>query len=444
MAKKEKIKILHVTPHLGGGVGTVVGGYLKRSKSNEHFVHSVVCLDYMNPYAKELLTEQQIDFKENVGRNISAIYKDITEADIVLVHWWNHPFIFNFLLDQNLPDCRMITWSHVSGLYPPDVFVEKLIQLPDLLVFTSPVSFNSKEINSLPEHLSKKLRTIWSVGENEHFYNLPKIPHRNFNIGLTGTVDKSKLHPDFIDMCKNVKIPEAKFIICSGDSQERLIKEAAEKGISEKFEFMGRVESIVPYLQIYDVFGYPLQPNHFGTCEQALGEAMLAGLVPVVLNNPTESLIVKNGVDGIVVNTTDEYSRAIEYLFNNPDKRKIMSENAKDSAKKRYSLDNTVKEWEKTFSECLQFPKSPKRWEIQGQMVSGSVVFLESLGNEYRSVFEDYNKAVIANTDLSIQIKKIKDFFESNLQWKSNSKGSIQQYIKFFPEDELLKKWAEI
>lgn len=443
MKKKEKIKILHITAHLGGGVGTVVGGYLKRAGKCNDFSHSVICLDYINQYASEALTKQKIEFDENVGTNISLIYNKIKESDIILVHWWNHPLIFNFLLDQNLPDCRMIIWSHVSGLFPPDVFVEKLISLPDLFVFTSPISFEAKEITSLSDNLRKKLRTIWSVGENEHLYDLAKISHDNFNVGITGTVDKSKLHMEFIDMCNDVDIDGVKFIVCSGDSQERLKIEASEKGILEKFDFMGRVENIVPYLQIFDVFGYPLQANHFGTCEQSLGEAMIAGVVPVVLNNPAENLIIEDGKDGIIAKSPIEYSRAIEYLKENPEKRNFLSNNAIISAKKRYSLNRTVETWENAFDECLHNPKSKKQWKIGNCIVSGNVVFLASLGNHV-TVFEEYKKALNFEADLSSSIEKINIFFESNIIWKSKNKGSIQQYLKFFPNDKLLQNWSKI
>lgn len=443
MVKKEKIKILHITAHLGGGVGTVVGGYLKRTNKCNDFSHSVICLDYINPYSREVLKKQEIEFEENVGTNISLIYNKIKESDIILIHWWNHPLIFNFLLDQNLPDCRMIIWSHVSGLFPPDVFSEKLISLPDLFVFTSPISFKAKEITNLSNSLRKKIRTIWSVGENEHLYDLVKISHDNFNVGLTGTVDKSKLHFKYIDMCNDVNIKEVKFIVCSGDSQERLKIEASEKGILEKFDFMGRVESIVPYLQIFDVFGYPLQPHHFGTCEQSLGEAMLAGVVPVVLNNPTENLIIEDGKDGIIAKSPSEYSRAIEYLKENSEKRNLLSNNAIISAKKRYSLNKTVEAWENAFDECLHNPKTKKQWKTFNHLLSGNEVFLASLGNNV-TVFEEYKNALNLEADLSSSIEKIRIFFESNIIWKSKNKGSIQQYLKFFPNDKLLQNWSEI
>ena len=50
--KERRIKILHITPHLGGGVGRVVLNYLTKTKNDPLFEHQLACLDYANDYAK--------------------------------------------------------------------------------------------------------------------------------------------------------------------------------------------------------------------------------------------------------------------------------------------------------------------------------------------------------------------------------------------------------
>ena len=76
---------------------------------------------------------------------------------------------------------------------------------------------------------------------------------------------------------------------------ENLLKEEAETlGIADKLEIVGKIPDIKPYLSKFDVFAYPLNPNHYGTAEQVLQEAMAAGIVPVVMNNPAEKILVKH------------------------------------------------------------------------------------------------------------------------------------------------------
>ena|GEM_PF-6904330 len=116
-----------------------------------------------------------------------------------------------------------------------------------------------------------------------------KIPHDGFNVGYVGTVDFGKLNNDFINLCSQVNIPEVNFIVASGDSQQHLRDEAVNTGILEKFAFLGQVDrSHIPdILSKIDVFGYPLQPLHFGTCEQVLGEATnMDGIKQLFDSNP--------------------------------------------------------------------------------------------------------------------------------------------------------------
>ena len=40
------------------------------------------------------------------------------------------------------------------------------------------------------------------------------------------------------------------------------------------FVFTGLVENVVPIYEQLDVLGYPLNPNHYGTGEQVIREAM--------------------------------------------------------------------------------------------------------------------------------------------------------------------------
>lgn len=75
------------------------------------------------------------------------------------------------------------------------------------------------------------------------------------------------------------------------------------------------VENVAePYEQM-DVFGYPLNPRHFGTGEQAVREAMFVGLPIVAFDNLCEKEIIQNGVTGLLVKDTEEYIAAIKSVY---------------------------------------------------------------------------------------------------------------------------------
>jgi hypothetical protein len=189
------------------------------------------------------------------------------------------------------------------------------------------------------------------------------------------------------------------------------------------------------------VFGYPLQPKHLGTCEQAVGEAMLVGAVPVVLDNPAEKHIVQDNVTGLIAKSTREYSSCIKLLYDNQDLKTRLSQNAKEFAFEKYSMRKKIREWGVIFDEVLKENKTAKRWKSSyfNPKYSGSETFIESLGDQ-GYVFWAYTNAK-ASERKEFYKRKIVDIFNSNTQWHSNNKGGVRQYLKYFPDDIFLKEW---
>ena len=92
-----KYKILHITPHLGGGVGSVLTKYLKCTKSNKNYKHTLFSLEDINTYSKKVLIDNNIPNKENLSTKYKKILKEIHNFDIVIIHWWNHPLLYKLI-----------------------------------------------------------------------------------------------------------------------------------------------------------------------------------------------------------------------------------------------------------------------------------------------------------------------------------------------------------
>ncbi len=436
--------VLHITPHLGGGVGSVLLNYLTKVNGNHDFSHKVLSLEYANE--KAILASKAAGFSltGKMSFDHDGVLTAITEADIVLIHWWNHPLLYAFLVRETLPPARIIFWSHISGFHAPYVFNEPALNYPDLFVFTSPLSLEVAEVKDLREEKQKALRVVWSTGGIEQTQSVQPRPHSGFNIGYIGTVDYGKLHPHFLKMSSMVKIPDAQFVVCGGPSEKQIQEESIQYDMGERFVFTGQIVDVNSYLSEFDVFGYPLAPYHFGTCEQSLGESMAAGVPPVVLANRTERYIVEDGVTGLVAEDEEAYARAIEGLYRNPDLRQQLSHNARESAKQRYSLDLMVTLWESIFNETLSFPKTKRQWTGKhgGKNVSPANIFLESLGS--------YGNEFLCSLNAHVQKDKeaakdgIRKLYESSHLWRSCTRGSAHHYHGFFPEDDYLKLWSDL
>ena len=439
----KKSTILHITPHFGGGVGRVLLNYFAKVKDDPSFVHKAACLDYANDKALSVTKDIGLNLTDRMASNVRELLAMIAKADVVLIHWWNHPLLYDFLVRTELPPCRVVMWSHISGFHPPYVFTGKIFRYPDLFVFTTPVSYETKEVRFLSDGQKKSLRVVWSTGGVEHVEDIKPKLHKGFTVGYVGTVDYCKMHPEFLNMCSKIDIPGVNFIVCGGPKENEIRKEAERLGIAGKFNFTGLVPDITKYLPLFDVFGYPLASYHYGTCDQALAESMVCGIVPVVLSNRMENQMVKDGVTGIVVKNKDEYCNAIMKLYGDKGLKAALSENAKAYARKTFSLEVLRQEWEKIFREVLSFPKTVRKWEIDkhGAEISPKDVFLESLG-EYGQEFILYCNAT-SPEEREIHSKKIKELAQSPI-WQAQTRGTIYHYNEFFPDDVRLSEWSKL
>lgn len=422
----EKKQILHITPHLGGGVGKVLLNYF--AKNNKNFTHQVACLDCVSREASKKAKGIGLKvFEKMYGQN-ERLCKMVAKSDIVVVHWWNHPLLYDFLVRNKLEPCRLVVWSHISGLYPPAIFTKKILRYPDFFVFTTPVSLKTKEVLESTANGKNNFRVVWATGGIDNASSTKHQKHMGFNIGYIGTVDYAKLHPNFLKICEKIDIPQVKFIVCGGPNEREIKKEAEKMGIAGKFNFTGQILNIKDYFSVFDILGYPLSPYHYGTCDQTLQESMAAGIVPVVLNNPMENYMVKNGVTGIVAKTESDYIKGVHSLYKNKDLRKTLSKNAKKYAFENFSLKKMIIEWDKILNEALNLPKTAKKWDLNKKNILAHDVFLESLG-AYGKFFEDKNKIIK---------------MAESPNWQSQTKGTVCHYHHFFPNDHQLSVWCEL
>ena len=344
------MKILHISPHLGGGVGTVIMDWIDKDINNHY---KIALLDYANDKAKKWwLTKNSFlhSLYPKMAEYPDILNRLISEADIVLIHYWDHPMLADLFAGE-IPDCRMVFWCHKNIKYP-----WKQVRYPDRFIDTSPVQTGGSCYSY-----------IWSTGNMERFLAIEPKPHEGFNIGYVGTVDYKKIHPNFISICNEIMkfIPDVHFTFIGDVNKELLLSFFQPPPLpplplsSYKFTFTGNVDDVAPYLAEMDVFGYSLRPDHYGTCEIVLGEAMATGIPCVVMNNPVERTIITDTFNGFIGDET-YYIGAIELLYRQPGLRIGVGINARNHAGKLYSIDTMIASWEQVFQEMIQKPKTRK------------------------------------------------------------------------------------
>jgi len=441
------MKILHLSPHVGGGVGTVVLSYLEHVAQVTNDIHKIICLDYINENAEDRLSIAGVEFKDELGKDHTAVLSEISNADLVVVHWWNHPLLYDFFVKASLPPCRLIIWAHISGSPPPNCFTEKIFNYPDIFVFTTPLSFYDPLYQALPESTKKKVRVIWSTGGVERLqkYNVGKLSSKTSQVGYVGNLDFTKLHPNFVEICDSIPLIGVEYVVIGPEN--KILTSLVEKSDHKKnYHLTGFISEEEKYRRLnnFTCFGYPLARHHYATCDQTIQEAMALGVVPVVLSNPMESYMVSHGETGLVARNLEEYKVLVAEVCTNQKLRLKLSYQSQRFANNEYSIYKTIQNWDKVFVETLNITKSPKRWPIESsdkENVLGHNVFIESLGI-YGGLFKDFLNCDnnLSKVKITAQIKSLASY----AQWTSRSKSTVHHYLFFFPNDQHLKNWAEM
>lgn len=347
-------------------------------------------------------------------------------VDIVVVHFWNNPALYAWLRGV-LPPMRLVVWLKVFGSHPPQVIPRPLHDFADLLVATSPGTLALPDFAGQPQPAP----VVFGLADFDRLAGCTPQAHAGFIIGYVGGLGPGKLHPDFVPMSAAARIPDGRFIVC-GSGAEPWRGQAHSLGAAERFDFRGHVENVRSVLEVCDVFGYPLSPDTYATSEKALQEAMWAGIPPVVFPYGGVPWLVENNVTGRVVQSPQEYTRALEQLYHAPEERRRLGANARDYARAAFDPQRAVGQLAGLYDTLMQQPKRTRRWPDDGPtpahwfvaaLGDQGEVFARSLGGP-----DPAAEAEIATASPILV----------------SGEGGIVHYFNIFPADPHLHRWAEL
>jgi glycosyltransferase involved in cell wall biosynthesis len=443
------MNILHITPHLGGGVGSVVRGYLGHVLQVGADLHRVLSLDKLNTESCNFLDRIGCKWTDEAFQKLDELDELIALADIVLVHWWNHPLLQTILMKHSLPACRVLLWAHISGIPSPNNFTKFTINYADQLVFTTPLSFHAPEIRALTDSERNRIGTIWSTAGVSALKH--RLEERQLNkgepdaiVGYTGNLDYTKLNIQFLPACIRMARDGLRFTVI-GPLTQAFRKDYEESKIQNYMEVTGFVDEDTKFKKMtgFRVFGYPLARHHYGTCDQTIQEAQALGVPPVVLNNPMESHMVIHGSTGLIARDMNEYCEYVSLLFSDNLLHHTLSNNAARFAHSEYLIEKMAEQWQRRFEDVMKAPKSVKKSlaSLINRNLSPCDIFIESLGH-HGGVFEAHrnSKNDIEKCRLKAQISCLRALDN----WSSPTKSTATHYSRFFPEDNWLQAWSAL
>ena len=414
-----KIMILHIMPHLGGGVGKALST-LVSSFMDTDYCHSFLLLEQPN---KRQFVDKIIDLgcKVYIQPDDETTSQLINNADIVQLEWWSHPSIFQFLCTNDLPEMKLIVWCHVSGIYTP-IIPTNLIKFSKYFLFTSECSFKASNIVDLGEEDKLRLGIV-SSGTGFDLEEIRKYELQSqLSYGYMGSLNPSKIHPQFIDYLSEAYTLGFEVSVWGDDFyKDTLISKCKECGNHDLIEFNGYTDDPMKALASLDVFVYLLNSIHYGTAENVLLEAMSLGVIPIVMNNPAEMAIVEHKKTGFVVSNQKEFVDAINWLENNPGERKLMSDNASKKIAEQYSHEVMFQSMRSYYDKSISYPKT-------------SIDFKSIFGND------PYNWYMACQKETKAAWNEIDDSVKNN--WCEETKGSLKHYLSYFPDNIRLNKMS--
>lgn len=222
----------------------------------------------------------------------------------------------------------------------------------DVIVANSISTGRALEVNQ------DKVRVVYNaVDEKDTASHI--VQNKNFVVGMAGRINRWKGQRLFIEAAELVinSYPDTIFKI-AGDAYEGeeylktdIEKYIHEKGLEKNVILEGQVDDMDSFYGQLDLFVLPsIQPEPFGL---VVIEAMEFG-IPVVATNhggPTE--IIRDGIDGYLVdyNRPNEMATRIMEFISDRNKKIKFGESGKRRKRKLFSVDAMVKKVESVFDE---------------------------------------------------------------------------------------------
>ncbi|MBL9215221.1 MAG: polysaccharide pyruvyl transferase family protein [Opitutaceae bacterium] len=440
----EKPHVLHVIQTLSGGGGArAMISLVKYSRRLGGPEHRVVSLARGDAKGLELAAAEGIPVLDEPGPRQLA--RALAAADIVLVHWWNCPEIATFFR-RELPPMRLAIWAHVAGYHSPHLLTPGLVNFVDSAVACSPHTFAHPAFRSLPPDAGpERAAMILAGAEFDRLRGIKPRAHQGFRVGFIGFVDPSKMHPDYATLSCAVKVPNVRFVVC-GSGGQWLAAQVAQLGRADSFEFRGNVEDIRSVIETLDVYGYPLCEDTYAAAELNLQEVMYAGLPVVAFPHGGIGSLIRHGETGLLVNTAEEYARAIEHLHQHPEERARLGANAAAYAREHFGAERTGREFNAHFAQMLLRPKRERQWgsgpgfppaeDPERELAAhyGARFFVESIGE----LGADYRDSLLAATD-GERLEADNRIGQHSLL---THYACSLSYRKMFPNDPALNFWA--
>jgi glycosyltransferase involved in cell wall biosynthesis len=253
--------------------------------------------------------------------------------------------------DDNVLSCP--TYNPAAKFYSPDSSIRKMavaqIREADAVIVSTPYL---KEVYSeFNDHIYVMPNSIdfetW--GKAQRGVNKGKITI-GWMGGATHDDDLAIVLPAIKTLTK--KYPNVEFYFLHGASKQ--VRDIKGVRVSNKFERIDKYHKYVAKAG-FDIGLAPLVDNAFNRAKSNLRWLEYSALgIPCVSSNVGHfAETIHNGVDGLLCDTPEDFTNALESLIIDKSKRKMMGMDAKARVFKEFNIDNTAEKYGRALEDIV-------------------------------------------------------------------------------------------
>lgn len=350
------MRIIHILPKIndGGGIGNIFSEIAAFQKFGINTEATIVSLEIAFS-VQRMLQARKLGIRLVVAPRKDTLSHLLENADLVVVSYWNHPLLAEFMVwwvDQNFQKPLVISVK-VNGLTLPQVLPNWVTQCASGIMYSHPDTLNIQAEESLPP-----IQLI-----TQPFIHLPDVinePRRNNGKGFfafyAGSLNRFKRLPSLFDLHDSINLPKVQIEYWGAGEDSSTINRLGKlkSGVHKGFS-----KNIYTDFKDYHLLLNPQSPLSYGSYEKIRVECAWMGIPSLVLSESRIAIHVDNGVDGLIASDEKEYLEKLQWIANDANAWKSLSETTYHHIRKTYILEDITKSTIEFYREVLSFgPKS--------------------------------------------------------------------------------------
>lgn len=419
------MKVLHIIPRwIGGGPERHLVELARQDVLHRRQVHHrVLVLD--RPLSAPLLVAARRLGMMLVNEPWAiAIDREIEEADLVEITYWNHPLLSQ-LLRRALPDCRIVFQVAVAGHSLPQILSPELIAHSDAWVLSAPYGFGATHL----EDRHALVAYVPALADMSRLDNYEPREHVGVRASYLGSLTQAKLHMGLPNIVAHADSSIQFDLFGDADNQtlNRLSEQFREHGVSNRVNIRGHVEDIAEALSETDIFVLPLNPYSYATSEKSLQEAMWLGLPPVMLTGTATEGWIEHGRTGYLALDEVSFAEFVDLLAFNFQLRREVGLAAQTYAREHFDPRKNASRIHDIYRRVMCVPKRTRE-PMFVEAITGLQVFLRMLS--------------LTRNDLEQHIQHAAETAGLLRSHLLRSEGGVLHYLKHYPDEPDLRELA--